>query len=145
KRRLLNERVTLRSAVFYDIWTDIQSDQYRPSGLPFTANVGDAHILGLEAEAVWRWQALLLQANALYARPRFTRVNPDFANRLGSYLPGAPRTSAGVLARYDRRLTDGLMLRLTAEANYVGRSRLTFDPALSPKMGNVVMSKLSAS
>ena len=146
KRRLFAERLSLRAAAFYDIWTDIQSDQFRPSGLPFTANVGDAAIQGIEAEAVWRSGfGLILQANGMIAHPHFTQVNPDFASRLGAYLPGAPRSSAGVSARYDRPITSGLTLRLTADVNYVGRSRLTFDPMLSPTMGGVVMAKLAAS
>nr|QQZ49381.1 hypothetical protein JKL49_20515 [Phenylobacterium glaciei] len=40
-------------------------------------------------------------------------------------------------------MRDNLSLILTAESGYVGRSRLTFDPALSPEMGGYIASKLS--
>src|SRR5262249_40089831 len=133
----------LRAAAFYDLWTNIQSDQYRQNGLAYTANVGDGHIQGLEAEAAYETDfGLTLQANALYSAPKFTNVNPDFLKsqgadfpkaQLGSGLPGAPRWSGGVLARYQRPLPYGLSLRLAAQASYVGPARLSFDPTLSAR------------
>src|SRR3546814_13015400 len=93
--------MTVRAAAFYDLWSHIQSDQYRPSGLAYTANVGDARIAGVEAELAIDFSAgLSLQANALLAAQRFTHPNPDFARSIRSGSPGAPRTSGGVLARY---------------------------------------------
>jgi iron complex outermembrane receptor protein len=143
KGRFADQRLVLRGAVFYDLWSNIQSDQYRAgptgSGLSYTANVGDAHIRGAEAEAAYDWDfGLTLQANALYSAPKFTSVNPDFANFLGSGLPGAPRWSGGVLARYEHPLPRGLILRLVGQAAYVGPARLTFDPTLSARTDGVI-------
>lgn len=145
KARFLDHRLTLRAASFYDIWRNIQSDQYRPSGLAYTANVGDARITGVEAEAAYAWDfGLNLQANALYSEPRFTRTNPDFAGQLGSGLPGAPKFSGGLLVRYDHPLPRDLTLRLTGQANYTGPARLTFDPAFSARTDPVVDAQLLA-
>jgi iron complex outermembrane recepter protein len=145
KGRFLDQRLVIRAAAFFDLWDNIQSDQYRTSGLAYTANVGDAHIKGLEGEAAYDWgSGLTVQANALYSAPKFTRVNPDFAGTLGSGLPGAPRWSGGLLARYERPLRGELKLRLVAEANYVGPARLTFDPTLSARTDPVVESELLA-
>ena len=158
KGRFLDQRLVLRGAAFYDLWTNIQSDQYRQTGLAYTANVGDAHIQGFEAEAAYEWDfGLTLQANALYSAPKFTNINADFASFLGSVtppsgapairpsgLPGAPRWSGGLLARYDRPLPRGLTLRLVGEANYVGPARLTFDPALSARTDGVIDAELLA-
>lgn len=145
KAHLLDHRLTLRAAAFYDLWSNIQSDQYRPSGLAYTANVGDAHIKGLEAEAAYEWPSgLTIQANALYSASKFTRTNPDFAGQLGSGLPAAPRLSGGLLARYDRALAHDLTLRLVGQANYVGPARLTFDPALSARTDPVIDAELLA-
>ncbi len=44
-------RMILRTALFHDVWTDIQTDQYLSSGLSYTANVGDGRNTGLEVEA----------------------------------------------------------------------------------------------
>jgi outer membrane receptor protein involved in Fe transport len=145
KGQFLDHHLILRAAAFYDAWNNIQSDQYRPSGLAYTANVGDARIKGMEGEAAYEWSfGLTLQANALYSAPKFTRVNPDFAGQLGSGLPGAPRWSGGLLARYDRPLHGDLKLRLVGQANYVGPARLTFDPTLSARTDPVIESELIA-
>ena len=145
KGRFLDRRLTLRAATFYDLWTNIQSDQYRPSGLAYTANVGDAHIRGVEAEAAYVWDfGLTLQGNALYSAPKFTRTNPDFAGQLGSGLPGAPRWSGGLLVRYDRPLRGDLTLRLIGQASYVGPARLTFDPIFSDRTDAVIDVQLLA-
>jgi outer membrane receptor protein involved in Fe transport len=145
KGLFLDHRLTLRGAVFYDLWDNIQSDQYRQSGLAYTANVGDAHIQGLEAEAAYDWDfGLSLQANALYSAPKFTRTNPDFAGQLGSGLPGAPRLSGGLVARYEHPLPHALKLRLVAQADYVGPARLTFDPTFSARTDPVVDAELLA-
>ena len=144
KMRLLDRRLDIRSALFYDVWTDIQTDQYLTSGLPYAANVGDGRNVGLEVEATLRATPhLTLQANALLNSPKVTRVNPVFAARVQERLPGVADASFGALAVYERPLRDNLTLVLTGEATYVGRSRLTFDPALSPVMGGYFTGKLS--
>ena len=146
KGRFLDQRLILRGAAFYDLWSNIQSDQYRQSsGLAYTANVGDAHIQGVEAEAAYDWGfGLSVQANLLYSAPKFTSVNPDFSAFLGSGLPGAPRWSGGLLARYDHPLAHGLALRLVGQAAYIGPARLTFDPMLSARTDPVVNINLVA-
>jgi outer membrane receptor protein involved in Fe transport len=145
KGRFDDGHLVLRAAAFYDVWSDLQSDQYRANGLAFTANVGDAHIQGVEAEAVYETDiGLTLQANGLYAAPKFTSVNPDFAAQLGSGLPGAPRWSGGVLVRYDHPLPRSLALRLVGQASYVGPAPLTFDPAQSARTDPVWDASLNA-
>jgi outer membrane receptor protein involved in Fe transport len=145
KGRFLENRLLLRAAAYYDLWSNIQSDQYRPSGLAYTANVGDAHVRGFEAEASYEWMSgLTVQANALYAAPKFTSVNPDFANTLGSGLPGAPRWSGGLLVLYQHPLPRDLTMRLIGQASYVGPARLTFDPTLSARTDAVIDAVLLA-
>ncbi|MGH6910026.1 MAG: TonB-dependent receptor domain-containing protein, partial [Phenylobacterium sp.] len=146
KGRSMDGRLAIRAAAFYDRWTDIQSDQYRPSGLAYTANVGDARIVGIETEVAYDFDfGLSLQANALFAEPKFTRTNPDFSlTPLDSGLPGAPRTSGGFLARYERPLDDTFILRLIAEASYVGPSGLKFGSSPTTKTGSFVEARLSA-
>lgn len=153
KLRLLDRRLALRTAVFYDQWRNIQTDQYRPSGLSYTANVGDARIAGLEAEAGLDFgHGLTLQANVLVSSSQLTRTNPDFAIRgasdpplpLVDKLPGVPNESGGLLAIYQRPLRQGLTLRLAGEASYVGRSALSFDASRQQRMGDYLRATLSA-
>ncbi|WP_304177251.1 TonB-dependent receptor [Phenylobacterium aquaticum] len=145
KASLLDDRLDLKSTVFYELWRDIQTDQFFASGLPYTANVGDGRNVGLELEATWRPSAnWSFQTNLLLDQPKITRVDPAFASRVQSHLPGVPDTSFGALVAYSRPLRPGLTLILTGQTAYVGRSRLTFDPALSPEMGGYFTGRLSA-
>jgi outer membrane receptor protein involved in Fe transport len=145
KARVFDRRLTIRATAFYDLWRNIQSDQYRDSGLAYTAILGDADITGLEAETAYSWEnGVSLQANALYSAARFTRTNPDFAAHLGTGLPGAPKVSGGLLASYERALPYDLRLRLVGQANYVGPARLTFDPTLSDQTDAVIDAEILA-
>lgn len=145
KAALLHRRLALRASVFYDAWSNIQSDQYRPSGLPFTVNVGDARITGLEAEAAYAWDSgLSVQASTLLLRSRLDDPNLDFAAQLTDSLPGVPNVSAGLLVSYQHPLPRELTLRLTAEGSYEGRSSLSFDAAQPPSTGQYGKTKLTA-
>jgi iron complex outermembrane receptor protein len=138
-------RMILRTALFHDVWTDIQTDQYLSSGLSYTANVGDGRNTGLEVEAtVLAARGLTLEANALFNRPRLSTVDPNFASAAQSELPGVPDVSAGAMMRYQTDLAVNRRLVLTTELEYVGQSRLTFDRRLSPSMGGYVTGRLSA-
>lgn len=140
--RPLAGALVLRAALFHDYWRDIQTDQYLSSGLSYTANVGDARNTGLEIEASARlgarWQ---LQANALLNQPRMVRIAPTFASVKDAALPGVPDRSAGATLRYERPWGANRLI-LTADASYVGRSRMTFDPRYSPEMGGYLTGRL---
>ncbi|WP_165187029.1 TonB-dependent receptor [Caulobacter soli] len=138
-------RMILRTALFHDVWTDIQTDQYLSSGLSYTANVGNGRNTGLEVEAtVLAARGLTLDANALFNRPRLSKVDLNFASAAQSELPGVPDVSAGAMMRYERSLAPNRRLVLTTELEYVGQSRLTFDRRFSPSMGGYVTGRLSA-
>lgn len=146
KFKLLGRSLAVNAAAFYDVWENIQTDQFqfKPSGIPYTANVGDAAIMGLEAEATYTRGGLALQANMLAARIDILKANPDFAPQLSKGLPNAPPISFGLVGSYERPLGRRLAWRVTGAASYVGISRVTFDPDLSSKMGDYVRMKLIA-
>jgi iron complex outermembrane recepter protein len=145
KLRRLNNRLNVRASAYINDWSNIQTDQYRPSGLAYTANVADARIVGLEAEASYDWPfGLSLQINGLLVESRIRNANADFAAQVTGDLPGVPKTSGGILAVYQGTLNDQLTLRLIGEASYVGASSLSFNASLSPKMGQYLRARLSA-
>ncbi|MBI1197790.1 MAG: TonB-dependent receptor plug domain-containing protein [Phenylobacterium sp.] len=144
KLQALDRRLSLNSALFYDVWKDIQTDQFRNSGIPYTTNAGDAHIVGLEAELGYRTDSgFAIQLNGRLSRTRTTNANPDFTSQLSESLPGAPAISGGAVLSYEREIFDDWTMRLIAQATYVGRSRVTFDAA-PPEMGGYARTKLSA-
>ena len=138
-------RLDLRTALFFARWTDIQTDQYFPSGLSYTANVGDGRNIGLEGEIAFNpIPRLLLQANALFDAPKVTHVDSAFAARVQPGLPGIPDFSFGAQAHYEKPLTDRTYLLFGVQVAYVGKSHLTFEPGMSSEMGGIINARLSA-
>ncbi len=144
KLEAMDKRLSLNSAVFYDRWRNIQTDQFRPSGIPYTTNAGDANILGLEAELAYRADnGLSAQFNGRLSHTHTFHPNQELTSRLADGLPGAPTISAGAALGYEREFFADWTLRLIGQATYVGRSRVTFDATL-PEMGGYTRTKLSA-
>jgi outer membrane receptor protein involved in Fe transport len=142
KLQLFDRRLALNSAVFYDTWKDIQTDQFRASGIPFTTNAGDAAILGLEAEVAFRLAGgLSASLNGRVDRTRISNLNPIFASTIVRGLPDAPSVSGGAVVTYERPLGGDWLLKLVGETTYVGRSRVNFNTTF-PEMGGYVRSKL---
>lgn len=146
KTRLFDRRLSFQSALFFDRWSKIQTDQYRNvSGLAYTANIGDADITGLETELSYAFDfGLSVQASALFTSSQVKQTNPDFAPALIHGLPSAPRFSGGLLAVYQRPLPRNLNLKLIGETSYVGRSELSFDATKQSQMGRYTATRLSA-
>lgn len=138
-------RFSLRAAAYLDDWQKIQTDQYRPSGLAYTANVADARILGLEAEVSFDISpALTVQINSLVSTSQIRHANSDFAADVAGSLPGVPSTSGGLLLTYQRPIGERFILKLAGEASYIGRSSLSFDAQRSSRMGHYARSQITA-
>lgn len=144
KLTALSKRLSVNSALFYSVWDDIQTDQFRDSGIAYTTNAGDARVLGLESEVAFRARnGFSAQLNGRLSQTKTSGVNPDFRPSLVDGLPGAPAISGGALLSYEREIFGDWTLRLVGQATYVGKSRITFDAA-QPKMGGYARTRLSA-
>jgi len=143
KLSFFGDRVHIRTAGFYNAWRNIQTDQFLVSGLSYTANAGDGRNIGLETEAqvrlTSRWT---LQVNALVDQPVLLKADAGFA--AGVNLPGVPDVLAGARTEYRFPLPMGMQGLVSADARYVGRSQLTFNPAVTAPMGGYVLGRLSA-
>lgn len=145
KSRAADGFYEIRSALFYEFWSDIQTDQYLASGLSYTTNVGDARVWGWETEAVLRpTSGLTLGIDGLLDSARLSNIPPSITNPVTSGLPGVATASFGATAEYEFRLDEDFSLLFAGKAAYVGRSRLTFQPALSQVMGGYITGRLSA-
>ena len=142
---LFARTLTLRAAVFRADWRNVQTDQFRPSGLPVTLNIGDGANTGLEAEAVWRPDAhWRFRFNALVSEPQLTRSHNIFPARVDVGLPGVAKITGALDLSYSRQLFGGLDGELAAQAAYIGRSYLTFDGAAASAMGGYGQGRISA-
>jgi outer membrane receptor protein involved in Fe transport len=143
KLSFFGDRVRLRTAAFYNAWKNIQTDQFLISGLSYTANAGDGRNIGLEAETQVRiTPSWTLVANALVDEPVLERAGPGFFPKVN--LPGVPDVLAGARTEYRFSLPFGMKGLASAEARYVGRSTLTFNPFIQAPMGDYVLARLSA-
>jgi outer membrane receptor protein involved in Fe transport len=143
KTRTLADHLDLRVAAFYAAWRNIQSDELLPSGLPYTANIGDGRNIGLEGEVAYSIGGLQLRLTSLLDAPELTHNNTPFASLLRSGLPGVPRGSVGGVVRYERTLDDGLRPFADFSVDYVGLSRLTFDAHTTRRMGDYTLGRLT--
>lgn len=136
--------LAVRLAAFRADWTDIQADILLPSGLPFTANLGDGSSRGIEAEATWRRGPLELASNLVWQEPELRRPETGLPARADTGLPGVPKISYAASAAYSRAMAGGWDLEMRATFAYVGRSRLVFDAATAPEMGGYGDLRLAA-
>ena len=137
------DRLRIRSAGFYNAWKNIQTDQFLISGLSYTANAGNGRNIGLETEVQFRvTPSWILEANALVNQPVLEKPAPGFFAHVP--LPGVPDVLAGARTEYRFPLPYGLQGLVSADARYVGRSNLTFNPLIQAPMGGYVLARLSA-
>lgn len=137
-------RLRLRAAAFLASWRNIQSDQLLPSGLPYTANLGDGRNVGLEFEGSYVHEGLRLDASFLLNHPELETVNAAFPGRKDLGLAGVPQGSVSLAANYERPVGEGWRASLDVRAAYVGRSRLSFDGATAPSMGGYATTRVAA-
>jgi iron complex outermembrane receptor protein len=143
KATLLDGRLRLSVTAYDEQWRNVESDQLLPSGLPFTANIGDARNVGLEVEAAYQTGGLEVRGALLLDAPELNRVNPAFAATGDLALALAPDALVNASARYTWRLAHGRSLELAGRLAYVGHSRLTFYSAPSPSMGDYLTSRVA--
>jgi outer membrane receptor protein involved in Fe transport len=138
--------VVLRAAVFRADWKDVQTDQFRPSGLPVTLNIGDGSNTGLEVEGIWRPDAhLQIRLNVLVDEPQLTRTRDVFPARVDIGLPGVAKATGSADVTYRWAPLSGWEAEVSAQAAYVGRSFLTFDGGTASSMGGYATGRMSTS
>ncbi|MDR3512978.1 MAG: TonB-dependent receptor [Caulobacteraceae bacterium] len=144
KTRTLGDHLDVRAAVFYAVWSNIQSDELLPSGLPYTANIGDGRNVGLETEFAYSIGGLELRLASLLDEPELNHNSTPFPALLHSGLPGVPRGSVGASAHYEAPPVGGLRPFFEADVDYVGQSRLTFDARTTRRMGDYTVGRVTA-
>jgi outer membrane receptor protein involved in Fe transport len=136
--------VALSGSLFYTIWNHIQSDYLLDDGLVATRNAGKGRIRGIEASADW-WPAPRWQVSVGGTFLNAELVKTEDGSKLDDRrLPVTPDMTGRFEIRYHFQIGPWVT-RLSGQANYVGRSRLSFDESLDRKMGNYATVATSAS
>lgn len=141
---LFDRTLRLRAAVFHAAWSRLQTDQYLPSGLQMTVNIGDGANTGVEVEAAWRpdshWE---LRGNLLVEDPSITRPSDAFPATVDIGLPGVSSVLGSTDVTYRWPAAEGWQGEATGQVAYVGHSFLTFDGGAASRMGGYALARLA--
>lgn len=127
---LLQNRLQLSAALFYNDWRRLQTDDLISNDLPFTGNVGESRAWGLEADATFNlnddWT---LESHLLLNEPDLTQSDVTFPVSAEN-LPGAPELVLSGALRYERPLAGpDVALRAELSVAFVGESASAFAAA----------------
>lgn len=140
-----HSRFSFDASLSYARWADIQADLVDSRGLPYTANIGNGRILGLEVEATWRaTPALSFDAAFFLNNAALTSPAPAFVTTGERDLPNIADSGGRVAAHLRTILSPALALQLDGAVRYVGHSQLGIGPPLDVKQGGFVEAQLGA-
>lgn len=139
--RVRNDRhgISARGALFYAGWGNIQADLVDAAGLPYTANIGNGRIFGLEGELSWRpVPSVTLSAAAFLNRSKLLHPAPAFVRLEQQPLPNVAQDGTRFAAKWRDSITPSITGSAEISLRYVGESRLGVGPFFALKQGNIL-------
>jgi outer membrane receptor protein involved in Fe transport len=133
------------ASISFARWNHIQADLVATNGFPFTANVGNGRIGGLEAMIDWRYsRTLLIGVAAFINHSKLTDPAPAFVRAVGDPLPDTPAASGNfhIVWNPTGNVKTGPQFELAT--HYIGHSRLGVGPRLSLPQGGYAQVDLGA-
>jgi outer membrane receptor protein involved in Fe transport len=135
----------LDAALSFARWSDIQADLIDARGLPFTTNLGNGRIYGIEADAAWQLtRQFSLEAAAFVNESALSHPDPAFAAAQDRDLPNIPGAGARGAAHFRTVLSPRLALALDASLRYVGRSHLGIGAPIDLVQGGFIEGQAGA-
>jgi outer membrane receptor protein involved in Fe transport len=137
--RLQDDRhgISAHGALFHAGWGNIQADLVDATGLPYTANIGNGQIIGLEGEVSWRpVSGITLSAAAFSNRSKLLHPAAPFVRPEEQPLPNVAQDGARFSAKWQGQLRSSTAATAEASLRYVGESRLGVGPLLDFRQGN---------
>ena len=126
----------VRAALFGAVWQHMQADLVDTTGLPYTANIGDGRIFGLDTDITWRLSPqFTLSAAAFLNDSKLVTPDAAFATTGKQLLPNVARNGGRLAGQWNRTIGRGA---LSAEASlrYVGKSTLGVGQLLDVPQGD---------
>lgn len=137
--------LSFNAAISYARWADVQADLIDARGLPFTTNLGDGRIYGLEVEATWRLTpSLSVDVSAFYNDSALSDPDAPFAAADERDLPNIADTGARIAGHFRTRLSPTVLLGVDASVRYVGESQLGIGPPLDLGQGRFLHGQVGA-
>ena len=129
--------MSLRAALFAVDWNNVQADLVDEAGLPYTANIGNGRIYGLDGEIQWRaTPSLTLTAAAFLNQSFLYDVPPEFGEPNKNTLPNIPDDGLRLGLEWRRQLARKVGLTVNASFRGFGKSNLGVGPLLDVSQGN---------
>jgi len=122
KTKLLGDRLTVNSDVYYINWSNSQQLISPPCSYPYTTNAGTAVSYGPELEiAATLLPGLRVSANGTWTSATITDPAPGTINIVkGMPILDIPKYTGNLSATYSTELRDDLLLTAHVADNYVG-------------------------
>ena len=137
KQRTGATGLELTVAASYARWRDIQADLYTRRGQPYTSNIGNADIIGLEATGDWvPVRGLHANFAFLYTHNVVDGPLAQSSTKANRRLPETPAFAGNAGLSYRWTLRDASMLSIATSGRYVGRSVLGTGDFLDVSQGN---------
>ncbi|MGH6695854.1 TonB-dependent receptor domain-containing protein [Sphingopyxis sp.] len=131
------DRLSLRAALFAVDWNNVQADLVDEGGLPYTANIGNGRIYGLDGEIQWRaTPSLTLTAAAFLNQSFLYDVPPEFGEPNKNTLPNIPDDGLRLGVAWRTRLARNASLTVDASFRGFGKSNLGVGRLLDVSQGN---------
>ncbi|UVO49684.1 TonB-dependent receptor [Sphingomonas sp. SUN019] len=139
------DRIALEAAVSHTTWNDIQADLVDRFGLPFTTNLGDGRIDGVEVEGWWRATPLLDFDLAVFVnKSALSSPVQEFAAADERTLPNIPDNGARAAVHFRSELSRTLAFSMTAAIRYSGESQLGVGSPVEGQQGDIAEAALGA-
>jgi outer membrane receptor protein involved in Fe transport len=137
------DRLSIRAAMFFVDWNNIQADLVDDSGLPYTANIGSGRIYGLDGEITWRLSpAVTVTAAAFLNESHLYATGPALTDNDQNTLPNIAHAGVRVAAGWSTEIATGVTLTGDASLRYVGQSHLGAGPLLGISQGHYLVGAL---
>lgn len=126
-------------------WRHIQADLVDRTGFPFTTNLGNSHIRGVEASLDWVvLPGLRLDAAMFLNDTRVSDPDPALRRQVGARLPNTPPFAASGSIGYAWALGGEARMSVDGGWRYVGRSTVGTQAPLDVSQGDYGAAQIGA-
>ncbi len=121
KARVLDGRVSINSAVYYERWHAIQLQVPLPCGFFYSTNGDNAGVYGTELEVKAKVaEPLTVSVSGGYTHSTYTDNSPETGFTAGERVPDVPLYTAAFALSYDAPLVDNYRLTARLDDTQVG-------------------------